>query len=47
MGTKFSQDAYQVKMDQILEGLDGVVALHDDITIYGMDDADHDKFSYH
>ena len=43
MGTKFSQEAYQMKMDQILEGLDGVVALLDDITIYGKDDADHEK----
>ena len=43
IGTKFSQDAYQMKMDQIPEGLEGVMALHDDITLYGKDDADHDK----
>ena len=42
MGAKFSQDAYQMKMDQILEGLKGVVAIHDDITIFGKDDEDHD-----
>ena len=35
MGAKFSQDAYQMKMDQILEGLKGVIAIHDDITIFG------------
>ena len=35
IGTKFNQDAYQMKMDQILEDLEGVMALHDDITIYG------------
>ena len=32
-----------MKMDQILEGLDGVIAIHDDITIYGKDNHDHDK----
>ena len=42
MGTKFSQDAYQMKMDQILEGLDGIIAIYDDITIYGKYDDDHD-----
>ena len=31
MGAKFSQDAYQMKMDQILEELQGVIAIHDDI----------------
>ena len=43
MGSKSSQDAYQLKMDQILEGLDGVIAIHDDITVYSEDDDDHDK----
>ena len=38
MGAKFSQDAYQKKMDQILEGLTGVIAICDDITISGEDD---------
>ena len=42
MGAKFSQDAYQMKMDQILEGLPGVIAIHDDITIFGKSDDDHD-----
>ena len=41
MGAKFSQDAYQMKMDQILEGLQGVIAIHD-ITIFGKGDEDHD-----
>ena len=41
MGAKFSQDAYQMQMDQILEGLNGVIAIHDDITIFGEDDDDH------
>ena len=42
MGAKFSQDAYQMKMDQILEGLPGVITIHDDITIFGKSDDDHD-----
>ena len=33
MGAKFSQDAYQMKMDQILEGQQGVIAIHDDIVV--------------
>ena len=41
MGAKFSQDAYQMKMDQILEGLPGIIAIHDDITCFGTDDEDH------
>ena len=43
MGAKCSQDAFQMKMDQILEGLDGVIAIHDDITVYGKDEEDHNK----
>ena len=43
MGAKSSQDAFQMEMDRILEGLHGVIAIHDDITIYGTDDEDHDK----
>ena len=42
MGAKFSQDAYQMKMDQTLEGLQDVIVIHDDITIFGKDDEDHD-----
>ena len=32
-----------MKMDEILEGLQGVIAIHDDITIYGKDVEEHDK----
>ena len=32
-----------MKIDQILEGLEGVIAIHDDITVFGKDDDDHDK----
>ena len=41
MGAKFSQDAYQMKMDQILEGLQDVIAIYDDISIFGKGDEDH------
>ena len=43
MGVKSSEDAFQMKMDQILEGLEGVIAIHDDIIVFGKDDDDHDK----
>ena len=43
MGARCSQDAFQMKMDEILEGLEGVIAIHDDITIYGRDKEEHDK----
>ena len=42
IGAKFSQDAYQMKMNQILEGLPGVIAIPNDITIFGKGDDDHD-----
>ena len=42
MSAKFSQDAYQMKMDQILEGLQGVIAIHNDIIIFSKGDEDHD-----
>ena len=32
-----------MKMDEILEGSPGIIAIHDDVTIFGTDDADHDK----
>ena len=43
MGARCSQDAFQMKMDKILEGLQGVITIHDDITIYGKDEEEHDK----
>ena len=42
MGVILSQDAYQMKKDQILEGLSRVIAIHEDITTFGEDDDDHD-----
>ena len=42
MGAKCSQDAFQMKMDEILEGLNGIIAIHDDITIFGKTEEEHD-----
>ena len=30
-----------MRMDQILSGLSGILAVHDDVTVYGKDDDDH------
>ena len=38
MGTQNSQDVYQIYINQILQGLPGVITIHDDITIHGKDD---------
>ena len=32
-----------MKMDEVLEGLPGVIAIYDDITIYSKDEEEHDK----
>ena len=37
------QDAFQTKMDQILEGLVGVVSIADDIIVHGVTEEQHDK----
>ena len=36
-----SQDAFQAKMDQILEGLEGVVSIADDIVVHGTTEEQH------
>ena len=41
-GLKISQDIFQMLMDDIVAQCPGVVAIHDDIFIYGKDDKDHD-----
>ena len=43
MGAKGSKDAFLMKIDQILEGLDGLIAIKDDITFYGKDIHNHNK----
>ena len=38
-----SQDAFQAEMDQILEGLEGVVSIVDDIIVHGVAEEQHKK----
>ena len=42
-GLKMSQDVFQMQMDQITDRLPGVIAIHDDICVFGKDTADHDN----
>ena len=41
-GLKMSQDVFQMWMDQITNRLPGVMAIHDDICVFGKDTAEHD-----
>ena len=41
-GAKMSQDVFQMQMDAILEQCPGVIGIHDDMVIYGVDQEDHD-----
>ena len=41
-GLNVSQDLYQAKMDQVLEGHDRVVSIADDVAMYGEDAKQHD-----
>ena len=41
-GSIDSQDAFQAKMDQNLEGLKGVVSIADDIVVHGVAEEQHD-----
>ena len=41
-GAKMSQDVFQLQMDAILEQCPGVIGIHDDMMIFGMDKQDHD-----
>ena len=41
-GAKMSQDVFQLQMDAILEQCPGVIGIHDDIKIFGVDQQDHD-----
>lgn len=42
-GLSVSQDLFQAKMDEILDGLQGVVSIADDITVYGETQEEHDR----
>ena len=37
-----SQDIFQMRMDDIIAQCPGILAIHDDVFIYGKDDSDHD-----
>ena len=41
-GLKMSQDIFQMRMDDIVAQCPGVLAIHDDMFIYGKHDRDHD-----
>ena len=41
-GAKMSQDVFQLRMDAILEQCPGVIGIHDDMVIFGVDQEDHD-----
>lgn len=42
-GLNVSQDVFQSAMDQILEGLPGVISIADDIAVVGTSQEDHDR----
>ena len=41
-GAKMSQDVFRLRMDAILEQCPGVIGIHDDMVIFGVDQEDHD-----
>ena len=41
-GDKMSQNMFQLQMDAILEQCPGVIGIHDDMVIFGVDQQDHD-----
>ena len=41
-GAKMSQDVFQLRMDAILEQCPGVIGIHDNMVIFGVDQEDHD-----
>ena len=41
-GAKMSQDVFQLRMDAILKQCPGVIGIHDNIVIFGVDQEDHD-----
>ncbi|XP_062582944.1 uncharacterized protein LOC134244705 [Saccostrea cucullata] len=43
LGLKSSQDEFQTKIDECYEGLNGVVALVDDILVFGQTKEEHDR----
>ena len=41
-GAKMSKDVFQLRMDAILEQYPGVIGIHNDMVIFGVDQEDHD-----
>ena len=41
-GAKMSQDVFQLRMDTILDQCPGVIGIHNDMVIFGVDQQDHD-----
>ena len=41
-GAKMNQDVFQLRMDAILEQCPGVIGIHNDMVIFGVDQEDHD-----
>ena len=41
-GVKISQDIFEIQMDQITNRLPGIIAIHNDICVYGRDTTEHD-----
>ena len=42
-GLKVSQDIFQMWMDQMTDRLPGIIAIHDDICVYGKDTTEHEN----
>ena len=42
-GLKMSQDVFQMQMVQTTDRLPGIIAIHNDICVYGKDTTEHDK----
>ena len=42
-GTSVSSELFQKRLDQALEGLQGVIGVSDDVIVHGKDAEDHDK----
>ena len=42
-GLKMSQDVFQMQMDQIINRLPGIIAIHNDICVYGKETTEHDN----
>ena len=42
-GLKMSQDVFQMHMDQLTDRLPGIIAIHDDICVYGKTQDQHNK----